>query len=92
MRTLENLPRHELIGLKVEVLMSENRPEEGIEGKIIDEGKSVLKIECEGEEKTVQKQGRVFKFHLPSGHKCKMDGEVLVGRPEERIKKKLKKW
>ncbi len=92
MRRLENLPRHELIGLEVEVLESENKVEEGIKGKIVDERKSVLKVECKGEEKTVRKKGRVFRFKLPSGEECKVKGSILKGRPEERIKKKLRKW
>ena len=92
MRTLENLPRHELIGLEVKVIESENEAEEGINGKVIDERESVLKVECEGDEKTLQKGGRVFRFKLPSGEEAKVEGEVIEGRPEERIKKKLRKW
>ncbi|MFP4116622.1 MAG: ribonuclease P protein component 1 [Candidatus Aenigmatarchaeota archaeon] len=92
MRKVENLPRHELIGLEMEVVESENTSEEGIHGKVVDEHKSVLKVECEGDEKTLRKRGRVFKFELPSGKKCKIEGELLEGRPEERIKKKLRKW
>ncbi len=92
MRNLENLPKHELIGLEVEVIKSENECEEGIKGKVVDEGKNVLKVECEGVEKTVQKRGRVFKFALPSGKEGKVKGGAISGRPEERIKKRLRKW
>ncbi len=92
MRKVGNLPRHELIGLEVEVVESENPAEEDIHGKIVDEDKSVLKVECEGDEKTLAKKGRTFKFKLPSGEECKIEGELLEGRPEERIKKKLRKW
>lgn len=92
MRKLENLPRHELIGLELEVVESENKAEEGIKGKVVDERKSVLKVECEGDEKTLRKKGRVFGFKLPSNEEGKIEGEVLEGRPEERIKKKLRKW
>ncbi len=92
MRKLENLPRHELIGLKTEVVESENTMEEGIRGRVVDERKNVLKVECKGEEKTVRKKGRKFKFELPSEEQCKIDGETIEGRPEDRIKKKMRKW
>lgn len=92
MRTAKNLPRHELIGLEVEVTDSENRDEKNIRGKVVDERKSVLKVETKGGEKIIRKEGRVFKFELPSGKSVKIKGEVLEGRPEDRTKKKLKKW
>ncbi|MFP4633679.1 MAG: ribonuclease P protein component 1 [Candidatus Aenigmatarchaeota archaeon] len=92
MRDAKNLPRHELIGLEVRVMESENEVEEGIQGKVIDEGKSVLKVEHEDDEKTLAKKGRVFNFKLPSNEEVKVEGDVLEGRPEERIKKKLRKW
>lgn len=92
MRKPENLPRHELIGLVAQVVESENEAEVGLEGRVVDEGKKVLKVECEGDVKTLQKEGRVFRFELPSGKVAEVGGDVLVGRPEERIKKKLKKW
>ncbi len=92
MRNPGNLPRHELIGLGVEVVESENKDEVGIKGKVVDEMKSVLKVECKGDEKTLQKRGRVFKFKLPPNKEVMVEGNILEGRPEDRIKKKLKKW
>jgi ribonuclease P protein subunit POP4 len=92
MRTPKNLPRHELIGLEVKIIESENRDEKGITGKVVDERKSILKIEVKDEEKTVRKKGRTFEFALPSGKKTRIGGEVIEGRPKDRIKKRLKKW
>lgn len=92
MRTPNNLPRHELIGLDIEVTESENDSEVGISGKVVDERKNVLKLETEDDEKTLAKEGRTFSFELPSGKGAKVEGHILVGRPEERIDKRLKKW
>lgn len=92
MRKPKNLPRHELIGLKIEVVESENKDEEGIHGKVIDETKSTFKIESEDGIKRMRKKGRTFKFHLPSGEEMKVVGDVLEERPQDRIKKKLRKW
>ncbi|MFP4045481.1 MAG: ribonuclease P protein component 1 [Candidatus Aenigmatarchaeota archaeon] len=92
MRTVKNLPRHEIIGLEVEVIESSNTDEQGLSGKVVDEQENVLKIEADVEVKTVQKSGRKFVFELPSGKKVKVSGDLIQGKPEERIKKRLKKW
>lgn len=86
------MPRHELIGLEVEVVKSTNKDEEGIDGKVIDEMKSVLKVESGGEVKTVKKEGRTFRFGLPSDEEVEVRGAILEGRPEDRVKKRFKKW
>ena len=70
------LLKGELIGLNVKIL-SKN-----IEGRIIDETKNMLTIEHKGVKKQMIKNGNVFKFK-----ETKIDGKMLVGRPEERIKK-----
>lgn len=92
MRKPKNLPRHELIGLKVKVVKSKNQDEERIHGRVIDETKSTLDIESEDGVKRIRKEGRTFKFDLPSREEVKVKGRVLEGRPEDRIKKKLRKW
>lgn len=92
MRKPKNLPRHELIGLRVLVSGSENSSEEGTSGKVVDETKNTLTIDTENGEKRIKKTGRTFDFDLPSGKTVRVKGEVIEGRPEERIKAKLKKW
>ncbi|RLJ05359.1 MAG: ribonuclease P protein subunit, partial [Candidatus Aenigmatarchaeota archaeon] len=34
----------------------------------------------------------VFSFYLPSGERVRVNGKVLVARPEDRVKKKQKTW
>jgi ribonuclease P protein subunit POP4 len=93
MITLENLVRHELIGLDVEIVESTNKADVGIKGKVVDESYNTIKIEMSsGEEKTLIKKNVVFVFTLPDGKKAKVDGKIIVSRPEDRIKKKFKKW
>lgn len=92
MRTPENLVRHELIGLKVKVIESLNEKNVGISGKVIDETRNMIIIEKNSrKEVKLAKDGNVFVFYL-GGQKVRIDGKVLVGRPEDRIKKKFKKW
>lgn len=92
MRTPENLVRHELIGLDVEVIESKNKKNIGIKGKVIDETKNMLVIERnDGKEVKLIKDQNIFCFIL-GDTKVKIDGKLLVGRPEERIRKKFKRW
>lgn len=92
MRTPENLVRHELIGLKVKVVDSSNKKNVGISGKIIDESRNVIVIEkTKGKEVKLAKEYNVFVFNLGK-QKVRIEGKILVARPEDRIKKKFKKW
>ncbi len=87
--TPENLPRHELIGLKAEVVESEDENQTGIKGEVLDETQNTLRIR----DKQVEKKISVFRFTLPSGEKVKVDGELIAKRPEERVDMKLPgKW
>ena len=58
----------------------------------------MLKIECKrrGEkkpkEKSIEKRNSIFIFTLPNGVNIEVDGRLLVGRPEDRIKKKFERW
>ena len=92
MRTPENLVRHELIGLKVRVVKSLNKKNIGISGKVVDETRNIIVIEkTKGQEVRLAKKHNVFVFSLGK-KKVRIDGEILVGRPEDRIRKKFKKW
>jgi ribonuclease P protein subunit POP4 len=90
--------RHELIGLKVKVEKCTDASIEKVKGNVIDETYNMLKIEGkkrgekEARERSVPKQNSIFIFTLPNGDNVEVEGELLVGRPEDRIKKKFKRW
>jgi len=90
--TPENIVRHELIGLQVRVKTSTNFSAIGGNGRVVDETREMLTVDTEFGEKHFTKKECSFEFTLPSGEKVIVDGHVLVGRPEDRIKKKQKKW
>ncbi|MFB6144643.1 MAG: ribonuclease P protein component 1 [Candidatus Nanohaloarchaea archaeon] len=79
--TPENLTRHELIGLQVEVLKCSDPGIEGLAGEVLDETRDTLDIAG----KTVEKSNCVFLFKL-SETEVEVDGEEIQGRPEDRIK------
>jgi len=92
MITEKNLVRHELIGLEVGVKKSTNKSQIGIKGRVVDETYNMLVIETKKGEKKVEKKSCVFIFKLPNGKKVEVEGWVLVGRPEDRIKKKFPRF
>ncbi|MCS7105994.1 MAG: ribonuclease P protein subunit [Candidatus Aenigmarchaeota archaeon] len=91
--TPENLVRHELIGLEVKIKESTDPTLKKLKGRVIDETYNTFKIETkEGKEKVIPKKNCIFIFILPNKTKVQVDGKILVARPEDRIKKKFKRW
>ena len=90
--TPRNLIRHELIGLRVRIKKSTDPTLKRRGGIVIDETYNMLKIETRKKEIWVPKRNCVFIFTLPDKTKVEVDGNLLVGRPEDRIKKKLPRW
>lgn len=83
----------ELICKYVVVMESKNKSNKGQKGKIIDETKNLFTIEDEsGKRKKIVKDQCVFGFCNSGSDKItiKIDGNLLVGRPEDRIKSKVK--
>ncbi|MCX6814065.1 MAG: ribonuclease P protein component 1 [Candidatus Aenigmarchaeota archaeon] len=87
-----DLVMHELIGLEVKVVSCTNKRLEGLSGRVIDETRNILRIETLKGEKSLAKDNCTFSFHLPSGEWVRVEGSLLVSRPEDRIKKKFRKW
>ena len=86
-----NILQNEIIGLETEVLSDSNPVNVGIRGKVIDETMKTLVIRGMGTHK-IAKHYAVFKFFL-DGTAVKVEGKALMGRPEDRVKKKIKrKW
>ncbi|RJS88886.1 ribonuclease P protein subunit [Candidatus Bathyarchaeota archaeon] len=86
-----NLLRHELIGLEAEVVGSTNPCSRGIRGRVVDETRNTLVIEDGGRDKVVVKETSTFRFTLPSGVVVEVEGKYLVGRPEDRVKRRVRK-
>ena len=84
---------HCLIGLEVKVIKSSNPYYLNMVGKIVDETKNTLIIKSGGKEKRIPKKDTIFLFHLSTNTAIEIYGNLLIGRPEERIKKRISyKW
>ena len=91
MRTPKNILTHEFIGLHCKVVGSKNRYYVGIEGKIIDESMKTMTLKTKKGKKVVTKKNTVFRMDLGK-LRVNVDGNFIIARPEDRIKKRFKKW
>ncbi|ODS38142.1 MAG: ribonuclease P [Candidatus Altiarchaeales archaeon WOR_SM1_86-2] len=90
MITPYNILRHELIGLYAEVSDAAHEGYKNIKGRVVDETRNTLTIETEGNEKKVPKDCVTLDITLPEGTIVRVDGKLLVARPEDRVKKKYR--
>jgi len=88
----ENILRHELIGLKTVVARSSNTSLVGTRGRIIDETKNTVKLSTRQGVKVVPKGVAVFRFDLSDGTIVEVEGAKLVGRSENRMKARGRRW
>lgn len=88
----QNILRHELIGLRASIWRSKNPQLRGTRGLVIDETRNTLVLEQKTGRKTIPKDISTFRFWLPNGAVVEVDGARLVGRPENRLKTKVKRW
>jgi len=91
MKVTPEIVQHEFIGLKVKVAKSTNSSSVGIKGRVIDETRNTFVLMQNGVEKRVMKETSVFHFTYPDGTIVEIDGKLLVGCPEDRIKKPVRR-
>ncbi len=89
-RTPRNIFYHELIGLQVKVLDHISKTCVGLEGRIIDETRNTLVILNGAKPKRILKKGGKFLFKLSDRVYVVVRGEEILGRPEDRIKLRLR--
>jgi ribonuclease P protein subunit POP4 len=88
MTVTASIVQHEFIGLEAKVVKSSNPHTIGIKGKVVDETRNTLAILHDGKRKVVVKETSVFEFVLPDETVVEIEGKVILGRPEDRIKKR----
>jgi len=89
--TQQNVIQHELIGLEANVVKSTHPGYVGISGKIIDETKNTIVVLDDNRKKRVQKSVVILNIRLPDGSTVEVDGKRIVGRPVDRLKKKVRR-
>ena len=91
MRVTPHILQRDFIGLDVEVARSSNPYYVGVTGKVIDETHNTLVIQDNSEKKIIIKNVTVFHFTMQDGTIVEIDGKAIIGRPEKRIKRRIRK-
>lgn len=86
-----NLIAHELIGLEVEVVRDSNPYNINMRGTVINETRNTLLIDVGGKIKRIIKKDAILRFKISDDKIVEVDGCILVSRPEDRIKKRIKR-
>jgi ribonuclease P protein subunit POP4 len=87
MITSDNITSHELIGLQVQLTVSNNAQIIGLNGKIVDETKFMFALNTKNGIKRLAKSANRWKFEL-DGKEIELDGAKLTRRPYERMREK----
>ena len=84
MITAENITSHELIGLHTEITQSTNPEVIGLNGRIMDETKSMFTINTEKGIKSIAKSTNSWKFSIENKDVV-IEGAKIAKRPFDRI-------
>ena len=82
---IKKTTKYEFIGSRVEIADSKNKTLIGLKGKIENETKNMFTLD---NGKKLIKSESIFNIKI-GGKVFKIDGKLLVGRPEDRAKKNL---
>ncbi len=91
MKVTPDIISYEFIGTEAKIAQSKNRDCKGIRGKIIDETRNTFTILRENRPKKIIKDSSFFHFKFSDGTVVEIDGKLLVGRPEDRLKKRVRR-
>ncbi len=84
MITTDNITSHEFIGLHTEITQSSNPQIIGLNGRIVDETKSMFKINTDKGMKLISKSKNSWKFSIED-QDIVVDGSKIAKRPFDRI-------
>ena len=91
MKITPDIIRGEFIGTESRIAGSQHPDYVGISGRVINETKNTFTIFHAGKAKNIIKDSAVFNFKFSDGTVVEIDGKLLVGRPEDRLKKSVKR-
>lgn len=91
MKVTPDIIREEFIGIEGKITSSPNKSYVGLSGEVVDETKNTFTIQKAGKQRTIIKHSAVFHFTFSDGTVVEIDGNLLVGRPEDRLKKTVKR-
>jgi len=84
-----NILNHEIVGLAAHVVKSSDPTLVCREGRIIGESKEMVDLETAGRRISLAKEVCTLDITLPDGAVVRVDGHLLRGRPEDRLRKRV---
>ena len=84
MITSDNITSHEFIGMHTEITNSTNKQVIGLNGRIIDETKSMFTINTKKGTKMIAKSNNSWRFSI-NNRKVVVEGSKITKRPFDRI-------
>ncbi|MCK5150457.1 MAG: ribonuclease P protein subunit [Candidatus Thorarchaeota archaeon] len=88
-----NILNHELIGLETHVVGSRDPGHVSKKGTVVAETREMIQLDTANGEVLLSKEVCVFQITLPDGTVVQVDGNLLKGRPEDRMKKRQnRRW
>jgi ribonuclease P protein subunit POP4 len=91
MRIAPDIIRYEFIGSEGKVVRSPHAGYVGLTGKVVEETRNTFTLLNEGQRRSVIKESAILDFTFADGTIAQIDGRLLVGRPEDRLKKSIKR-
>jgi len=91
MNITPSIIRCELIGADVKIVRSSHRDSVGVCGKIVGETRNTFALIQQGKKKTIAKDSSVFCFMFADRTIVEVNGRLLLGKPEDRLKKGVRR-
>ena len=91
MNVTPDILRAEFIGTTSTVTHSQHAGYVGIRGEVRGETRNTFTIQQNGKAKKIVKDQAVFQFQFSDGTVVLIEGKLLVGKPEDRLKKTVKR-
>ncbi len=91
MKVTPNIICEEFIGTTGSIANSPHSDYLPIHGNVIGETQNTFTLLHNGVAKRVVKNQAVFQFQFSDGTTVEIDGKLLVGKPEDRVKKTIKR-
>ncbi|MDR1992217.1 MAG: ribonuclease P protein subunit [Nitrososphaerota archaeon] len=91
MKVTPDIIRYEFIGAKGLVVQSPNTNYIGLSGLVVNESKNTFTFQNQEGTRNIIKDVATFDFTFNDGTVVEIDGKLLVGRSEDRLKKSVKR-
>jgi ribonuclease P protein subunit POP4 len=91
MKVTPDIIRYEFVGTNAWFARSPHADYVGVCGEVIGETRNTFTLNGEGKAKSIIKKSAIFDFTFNDGTTVEIDGKLLVGRSEDRLKKSIKR-